>query len=55
MSEEKHSSNKLDIEEASRISSADATAIKETYKQISEDQGLDHGMLLYHLSHDCII
>lgn len=41
MSEEKLSSNKLDIEGAQRSDASEKP--KETYKQISEDIGLTHG------------
>lgn len=42
MSEEKLSSNKLDIEGAQRLSAGEEK-LKESYKQISEDIGLTHG------------
>ena len=42
MSEERLSSNKLDIEGAQRLSGGEEK-FKESYKQISEDISLSHG------------
>lgn len=43
MSEERLSSNKLDIEGAQRSADGDQKETKESYKQISEDIALSHG------------
>lgn len=43
MSEEKLSSNKLDIEGAQRISSGEQEKLREFYKPISENIGLSDG------------
>lgn len=44
MSEERLNSNKLDIEQQKRLSDG-KEELKESYKKISEDSGLDQGKI----------